>query len=275
MNVSAPFIHRPVMTCIVVAALLLFGLLAYTTLPVSELPAVEFPTIAVYASLPGANPKNMAASVATPLERRLGSIPGVTSMSSVSTTGQTTITLQFELSRNIDAAAQDVQTAIAQSARQLPPNMPTPPTLSKVNPADYGIAYLALTADTLPLTDLDEYAETRVVEELARIPGVARVQVFGSYQYATRIYLNPYALAARGLTLSMVSDAIQSHNTNLPTGTLYGGSRTYTVESNGQLTRADAFNRMVVVTPSMAYSRISSSPPSRTWRMAMARCVPL
>ena len=246
MNVSAPFIHRPVMTCIVVAALLLFGLLAYTTLPVSELPAVEFPTIAVYASLPGANPKNMAASVATPLERRLGSIPGVTSMSSVSTTGQTTITLQFELSRNIDAAAQDVQTAIAQSARQLPPNMPTPPTLSKVNPADYGIAYLALTADTLPLTDLDEYAETRVVEELARIPGVARVQVFGSYQYATRIYLNPYALAARSLTLSMVSDAIQSHNTNLPAGTLYGGSRTYTVESNGQLTRADAFNRMVV-----------------------------
>jgi HAE1 family hydrophobic/amphiphilic exporter-1 len=246
MNLSAPFVHRPVMTTVLMSAILIFGLIAYAKLPISELPRVEFPTISVTAALPGANPKNMAASVATPLERRLGSIPGLISMSSISTTGKTAITLQFELSRDIDAAAQDVERAISQSLRQLPPNMPTPPTLSKVNPADFGIMYLALTADTLPLTDLDEYAETRVASLISQVPGVAQVQVFGSYQYATRIYLNPYALSARGLTVDMVSAAIRSSNSNLPSGTLYGGSRTYTVESNGQLTNAEAYNRIVV-----------------------------
>lgn len=246
MNLSAAFIHRPVMTTVLMSALLIFGLFAYTKLPISELPRVEFPTISVSATLPGANPKNMAASVATPLERRLGSIPGLISMSSSSTTGKTGITLQFELSRDIDAAAQDVERAISQSLRQLPPNMPTPPTLSKVNPADFGIVYLALTADTLPLTELDEYAETRVAPLISQVPGVAQVQVFGSYQYATRIFLNPYALSARGLTLDMVSAAIQSNNSNIASGTLYGGSRTYTVESNGQLNNAEAYNRIVV-----------------------------
>jgi hydrophobic/amphiphilic exporter-1 (mainly G- bacteria), HAE1 family len=246
MNLSAPFIHRPVMTTVLTAALLVFGVFAYSQLPISELPNVEFPTINITASLPGANPKNMAASVATPLERRLSNIAGLISMNSTSTTGKTSITLQFDLSRNIDAAAQDVQTAISQSMGQLPPNMPTPPVLKKVNPADFGIMYLALTANTLPLTQLDEYAETRVVAQISQIPGVAQVLVFGSYQYATRIYLNPYALAARGLTLGMVSSSIQSNNTNLPSGTLYGGSRTYTVESNGQLTNADAYNHIVV-----------------------------
>jgi HAE1 family hydrophobic/amphiphilic exporter-1 len=224
----------------------IFGLFAYSKLPISELPNVEFPTISVTANLPGANPKNMAASVATPLERRLGSIPGVISMSSTSTTGKTAISLQFELSRDIDAAAQDVERAISQSLRQLPANMPTPPTLTKMNPADFGIMYLALTANTLPLTQLDEYAETRVATLISQVSGVAQVQVFGSYQYATRIYLNPYALSARSLTLDMVSSAVQSNNTNLPSGTLFGGSRTYTVESNGQLTSADAYNRIVV-----------------------------
>jgi hydrophobic/amphiphilic exporter-1 (mainly G- bacteria), HAE1 family len=246
MNLSAPFIHRPVMTIVLMSALLIFGLFAYAKLPISELPRVEFPTISVSATLPGANPKNMAASVATPLERRLGGIPGLISMSSSSTTGKTGITLQFELSRDIDAAAQDVERAISQSLRQLPPNMATPPTLSKVNPADFGIVYLALTADTLPLTELDEYAETRVAPLISQVPGVAQVQVFGSYQYATRIFLNPYALSARGLTLDMVSAAIQSNNSNLASGTLYGGSRTYTVESNGQLNNAEAYNRIVV-----------------------------
>jgi HAE1 family hydrophobic/amphiphilic exporter-1 len=246
MNLSAPFIHRPVMTTVLTAALLAFGLFAYSQLPISELPNVEFPTINITASLPGANPKNMAASVATPLERRLSNTAGLISMNSTSTTGKTSITLQFDLSRNIDAAAQDVQTAISQSMGQLPPNMPTPPVLKKVNPADFGIMYLALTANTLPLTQLDEYAETRVVAQISQIPGVAQVLVFGSYQYATRIYLNPYALAARGLTLDMVSSSIQGNNTNLPSGTLYGGSRTYTVESNGQLTNAEAYNHIVV-----------------------------
>jgi HAE1 family hydrophobic/amphiphilic exporter-1 len=246
MNLSAPFIHRPVMTVVVMAALLIFGLLAYASLPVSELPNIDFPTINVTASLPGANPKNMASSVAAPLERRFGSIAGLTSMSSSSSTGRTSITLQFDLSRNIDAAAQDVQNAIAQSLRQLPATMPVPPTLGKVNPADYGIVYIALTADSLPLTQLDEYAETRVAELIAQVSGVAQVQVFGSYQYATRIYLNPYALSARGLTLDMVGSAIRDNNSSLPSGTLYGAARTYTVDSNGQLIDAAHYNRMIV-----------------------------
>jgi HAE1 family hydrophobic/amphiphilic exporter-1 len=246
MNLSAPFIHRPVMTTVVMSGLLVFGMFAYFNLPVSELPSVDFPTINVSASLPGANPENMASSVATPLERQFSSIAGLTAMSSSNTTGNTNITLQFDLSRNIDAAAQDVQTAISQSIRQLPVNMPTPPTLRKVNPADYGIIYLALTGKSIPLTQLDEYAETRVAEQLSQIPGVAQVLVFGSYQYATRIFVNPYALSARGLSLDMLTSAIQSGNTNLPSGTLYGSTHTYTVRSDGQLKDADAYNHMVV-----------------------------
>ena len=167
-------------------------------------------------------------------------------MSSTSSTGSVSITLQFDLGRNIDAAAADVQMAISQSLRQLPVGMPSPPTLNKVNPADYGIMYIALTATNLPLTQLDEYAETRVATRIAQVPGVAQVQVFGSYKYAARIYLNPYALAARGLTLDMVGGAIQRNNTNLPTGTLYGHSHTYTVTSNGQLSNAQAYSQMIV-----------------------------
>src|SRR5579863_156388 len=246
MNLSAPFIHRPVMTTVVMTALLVFGMFAYANLPVSELPSVDFPTINVSANLPGANPENMAASVATPLERQFSSIADLTVMSSTNTTGNTNITLQFDLSRNIDAAAQDVQTAISQSIRQLPLNMPTPPTLRKVNPADFGIIYLAITGKSIPLTQLDEYAETRVAEQLSQIPGVAQVLVFGSYQYAARIYVNPYALSARGLSLDMLTSAIQSNNTNLPSGTLYGSNHTYTVQSDGQLMNADAYNHMIV-----------------------------
>jgi HAE1 family hydrophobic/amphiphilic exporter-1 len=234
------------MTTVLAAALVIVGMLAYAHLPVSELPNVDFPTISVTASLPGANPKNIASSIATPLERRFGGIAGLTSMSSTSSTGSVSITLQFDLARNIDAAAADVQMAISQSLRQLPQGMPSPPTLSKVNPADHAIMYIALTAKNLPLTQLDEYAETRVATRIAQVPGVAQVSVFGSYKYAARIYLNPYALAARGLTLDMVSGAIQRNNTNLPTGTLYGESRTFTVESNGQLSNAQAYNQMIV-----------------------------
>ena len=246
MNISAPFIHRPVMTTVVMAALLVFGMFAYMGLPVSELPSVDFPTINVSANLPGANPESMASSVATPLERQFSSIAGVTSMNSTNTTGNTNITLQFDLSRNIDAAAQDVQTAISQSIRQLPLNMPTPPTLRKVNPADYGIIYLSLTAKSIPLTKLDEYAETRVAEQLSQINGVAQVLVFGSYQYAARIYVNPYALSARDLSLDQLSTAIKNNNTNLPSGTLYGSNHTYTVQSDGQLMDAAAYNHMIV-----------------------------
>jgi hydrophobic/amphiphilic exporter-1 (mainly G- bacteria), HAE1 family len=246
MKISASFIQRPVMTTVLAAALVILGLFAYRQLPVSELPNVDFPTISVSASLPGANPRNVAASIATPLERRFGTIAGLTSMASTSSTGSVGITLQFDLNRNIDAAAADVQMAISQTLRQLPQGMPSPPTLTKVNPADYGIMYIALTARSLPLTQLGEYAETRIATRIAQVPGVAQVQVFGSYKYAARIYLNPYALSARGLTLDRVSEAIQRNNTNLPTGTLYGQTQTYTVESNGQLSNAKAYNEMIV-----------------------------
>ncbi len=246
MNISAPFIRRPVMTTMVMSALVVFGISAYFTLPVSELPNVDFPTVSVSASLPGADPQTMAAAVATPLERQFSAIPGVTSMDSVSTTGSTSITLQFDLERNIDSAAQDVQTAISQSVRRLPNNMPSPPSLRKVNPADFAIIYLALSADQLPLTRLDDYAETRVAQQISTIPGVAQVLVFGSHKYAVRLRMNPYALAARNLSLAQVQDAIQGGNTNLPTGTLNGSVRSYTVQAEGQLQDAAAYNRLVI-----------------------------
>jgi HAE1 family hydrophobic/amphiphilic exporter-1 len=257
LNISGPFIHRPVMTTIVMAALIIFGLFAYSTLPVSELPNVDFPTVSVSASLPGADPQTMAASVATPLERQFSSIPGVSSMDSVNTTGNTRITLQFDLSRNIDAAAQDVQTAISQATRRLPDSMPTPPTLRKVNPADSAIIYLSLSAKQLPLTQLDDYAETLVAQQISTIPGVAQVLVFGSHKYAVRLEMNPYALAARNLSLQQVQAAIQGGNTNLPTGVLNGSSRSYTVQAAGQLQDAAAYNRLVVAYRNGAPVRLS------------------
>lgn len=246
MNISQPFIRRPVMTTMFMSALVIFGLAAYYSLPVSELPNVDFPTINVSASLPGADPETMASAVATPLERQFSSIAGITSMNSTSNTGSTSITLQFDLERDIDAAAQDVQTAISQSVRRLPQNMPTPPTLRKVNPADAPIIFIALSADQLPLTELNEYAETRVAQQISTIPGVAQVLVFGSKKYAVRLQMNPYALAARNLSLAQVAQAIQSGNSNLPTGTLSGSVRSYTVQAEGQLLDADAYNRLVV-----------------------------
>ncbi|MEJ2554389.1 MAG: efflux RND transporter permease subunit, partial [Gammaproteobacteria bacterium] len=246
MNISGPFIRRPVMTTMLMAALIIFGMAAYYTLPVSELPNVDFPTVSVSASLPGADPQTMAAAVATPLERQFSAIPGVSSMDSVSTTGSTRITLQFDLSRNIDAAAQDVQTAISQTARRLPTNMPSPPTLRKVNPADFAIIYLSLSAKQLPLTKLDDYAETRVAQQISTIQGVAQVLVFGSHKYAVRLQMNPYALAARNLSLSQVKTAVQGGNANLPTGTLDGSTRSYTVQAAGQLQDAAGYNRLVI-----------------------------
>ncbi|HVB37986.1 MAG TPA: efflux RND transporter permease subunit, partial [Vicinamibacterales bacterium] len=196
MNLSALFIKRPVMTTLVMLAILLFGVVAYRALPVSDLPNVDFPTISVYASLPGASPSTMAASVATPLERQFSTINGVSTMSSSSTTGSTQITLQFDLSRNINSAAQDVQSAIAAASHQLPPNMPSPPTYRKVNPAASPILFLSLTSPTMRLSDLDEYAETTVAERISMVSGVAQVSVFGAQKYAVRIELNPAKLAA-------------------------------------------------------------------------------
>jgi HAE1 family hydrophobic/amphiphilic exporter-1 len=204
MSVPELFIRRPVMTTLVMSGILLFGLIGYRLLPVSDLPSVDYPTIQVSASLPGANPDTMASSVATPLEKQFSIIAGVDSMSSVSSLGSVQITIQFTLDRNIDAAAQDVQAAIARAARQLPPNMPSPPTYQKVNPADSPILYLALSSPTLPLSTVDDYAETMLAQRISMISGVAQVSVFGSQQYAVRVQVDPNKLAAYGIGIDEV-----------------------------------------------------------------------
>ncbi len=246
MNLSRPFIERPVMTTVLMAALVIFGLFAYRSLPVSELPDVDFPTIVVTASLPGASPQTMANSVATPLEQQFSGVSGIDSMVSTSSTGSTRITLQFDLSRNIDSAAQDVQTAISEASRHLPSQMPALPTLRKVNPADSAILYIALSSRHLPLTRLDEYAQTRIADRVSMLPGVAQVLVFGAQKYAVRIELDPYALQARGLTLGQVASAVRDGNSNVPSGTLEGARRAYTVSSDGQLSHAADYNDLIV-----------------------------
>ena len=246
MNVAALFIRRPVMTTLVMVAILLFGVMAYRQLPVSDLPNVDFPTIQVSASLPGASPETMAASVATPLERQFSTIAGLDSMTSASSLGSTNITLQFALSRNLDAAAQDVQSAIAAAARQLPPNMPSPPSYSKVNPADTPVIYLALSSQTMPMNQLDEYAETLMAQRISTVEGVAQVQVYGAQKYAVRIQADPERLASLGIGLDEVGTAIRNSNVNLPTGVMYGPNLNYTVQANGQLLRASDYRPLTV-----------------------------
>jgi hydrophobic/amphiphilic exporter-1 (mainly G- bacteria), HAE1 family len=243
---SELFIKRPVMTTLVMIGLFLFGVVAYVGLPVSDLPNVDFPTIQVSAALPGASPDTMASSVATPLERQFTTIAGLDSMTSQNAQGVTSITLQFNLSRSLDAAAQDVQAAIAAAARQLPPNLPTPPSYQKVNPADQPILYLALTSAALPLSELDEYGETMLAQRISTISGVAQVLVYGSQKYAVRLQIDPKALATRGIGLDEVANAVSDQNVNLPTGTLYGPHTAYTVQANGQLTQAKSYRNLIV-----------------------------
>lgn len=246
MNLSKPFIERPVATIVLAVAILLLGWFAYQSLPVSELPEVDFATIRVSANLPGADPETMANVIATPLEKQFSGISGLDSMSSVSSSGQTNITLQFNLDRDVDAAAQDVQTAIAQTARSLPGDMPNPPVMRKVNPAASPIIYLALTGDNLPLTTLDEYAQTYIAQRLSMLPGVAQVQVYGSQQYAVRIHLNPSAIAARNMSSNDVISAIQAINTNQPVGTLQTQVRNYAVKATSPYVNAAAFNQAII-----------------------------
>src|SRR3989440_17988 len=221
------------------------GIRAYRLLPVSDPPTVDFPTITVSAGLPGASPQTMAAAVATPLEKQFSTIAGLDAMTSSSTLGGTNITLQFSLSRNIDAAAQDVQAAISKTLRQLPPGI-QPPSYNKSNPADQPILYLALTSATLPLSQLDEYAETFLAQRLSTVSGVAQVQVFGSAKYAVRIQVDPKALAARGIGLDEVTAAVSAGNPNLPTGTLWGPQRAYTVLADGSISSAPEFRQLAV-----------------------------
>jgi HAE1 family hydrophobic/amphiphilic exporter-1 len=245
MHLSRIFIERPVATTILVAAIVLFGLIAFRSLPVNDLPNVDFPTISVTAELPGANPEVMASTVATPLERQFSQIPGVDTMNSVNSTGRTRITLQFTLERSIDAAAQDVQTAISQAIRRLPDDM-DPPTLRKVNPADAPIMFLAVTSRTLPMQELNLFADQHIAQRLSMVNGVAQIQVFGEQKYAVRVYLDPESLSKRGLGLDKVVSAIQNANSNLPSGVLQGQARNFTVKSSGKLERAQSFNDLTV-----------------------------
>jgi HAE1 family hydrophobic/amphiphilic exporter-1 len=246
MHISRIFIERPVMTALVTLAILMFGIVAFRALPVAALPTVDYPTIQVNAALPGANPETMASSVATPLERQFSTIAGVQSMSSQNSQGTTTISVQFTLARNIDAAAQDIQAAIAKAEGLLPSNMPHPPSYQKTNPADRPVLYLSLTSDTLPLYTVDEYAETLLAQRISMASGVSSVEVYGAQKYAVRVQVNPDELAARGIGFDEVMQAIQRSNVNLPTGRLYGEKQAFTVQSSGELTRAAAYRPLIV-----------------------------
>ena len=234
------------MTTLVMVAIVIFGVFAYLALPVSDLPNVDFPTIQVNAGLPGASPETMASSVATPLERQFTTIAGITQMTSTSQLGSTSITIQFDLSRNLDGAAVDVQSAIAAAEGQLPTNMPSPPTFKKVNPAESPILYLAMTSSAMPIYKVDEAAETTMGQQLSMIPGVAQVQVFGASKYAVRVDVDPSKLAAEQIGINEVAQAIQAGNTNLPVGSIYAPGKTYTLQSNGQLLDASQFQPLIV-----------------------------
>lgn len=245
-NPAAVFIRRPVTTVLIMLGMLFFGIAGYLELPVNQLPNVDFPTISVLADLPGANPETMAASVATPLEKEFFTIAGIESISSVNSTGRTRINIQFELDRDIDAAALDVQSAIGLAQRRLPSGMTTPPSFRKVNPADMPIMYLRVSSPTLPLWELNEYADTFIGQRLSMLSGVAQVVIYGQKKYAVRIQLNPDALASRGLGIDEVADAIASANSMLPTGSLEGAQKASAIKSSGQLFNAQAFEDIIV-----------------------------
>ncbi len=246
MNVSELFIRRPVMTILLMVGIVVFGGFTYRSLAISDLPTVDYPTITVSASLPGASPQTMAASVATPLEKQFSTIAGIDNMTSTSSLGSTSITLQFSLDRDIDAAAQDVNAAIAQSLRALPQNI-IPPSYQKVNPAASPILFYALTSKTMSLQQLDEVGETLISQRLSMVSGVAQVQVFGSAKYAVRIQVDPTALAYRGIGIDDVANAIAAQSVVQPTGVLWGPTTAYTLQANGQLSDAAQFRQMTVV----------------------------
>jgi HAE1 family hydrophobic/amphiphilic exporter-1 len=246
MNFSEAFIRRPIATSLLMVAIALFGMVAYRSLPVSDLPNVDFPTLQVTASLPGASPDTMASSVATPLENQFSAIAGLDSMTSVNSLGSTQVTLEFALNRSLDGAAVDVQAAITQAARLLPQGMPTPPTFTKVNPADQPILYIALTSKMLPIWTLDEYAETRIAQRISMVSGVAQVQVLGAQKYAVHAQLDPHLLASRQIGINEVEAALRSWNVNLPTGTIVGPQRAFTLQASGQLTSAAQYKPLIV-----------------------------
>jgi HAE1 family hydrophobic/amphiphilic exporter-1 len=246
MNLSAPFIKRPVMCILIMAGILMFGLLGYTQLPVSDLPDMELPTIVVSASLPGASAQTMASAVATPLEQQLSSVPGLNFMTSSNSLGQTQLTLQFDLDRNIDGAANDVQAAISAAGKLLPADLPSQPTYRKVNPSSAPVLYLALSSDLLPTSMVDDYAENQLAQRISMLSGVAQVNIYGSQKYAVRIQLDPKQLASRGIGVDNVVNAITANNVNQPTGTLHAPDVNMPINADGQLTHAAAYRPLIV-----------------------------
>jgi HAE1 family hydrophobic/amphiphilic exporter-1 len=245
-NPSEVFIKRPIATSLLMAAIALFGIVAYRALPVSDLPTVDFPTIQVQAGLPGGDPGTMASAVASPLERQFTTIAGVDSMISSSSTGSSNVTLQFDLARRIDSAAVDVQTAIAEVMPLLPAGMPTPPTFRKQNPADQGILYLGLTSNTVPMSVLDDYAETVIAPRISMVDGVSQVQVMGAQKYAVRVQVDPAKLQAQQIGINEVDQALQNWNVNLPTGQLFGPAQTFNIKAAGQLNNAEQFRPIII-----------------------------
>jgi HAE1 family hydrophobic/amphiphilic exporter-1 len=258
MNLGSIFILRPVMTTLVMVAILFFGVIGYRSLPVSDLPNVDFPTLQVTSTLPGASAETMASAVSMPLEKQFATIAGLGQMTSTSTLSQSLITLQFDPRRNMDGAALDVQAAITAASKQLPPQMTIPPTFSKVNPASQPVIYLTVSSDSLPLHQVDYYAETLIAQRISRVGGVAQVQVNGSQQYAVRVQVNPQRLATYGLGINDVMTAVVSANQNQPTGTLWGRHQAFTIQSDGQLLNADAYKPVIVAYQNNAPIRLSS-----------------
>jgi hydrophobe/amphiphile efflux-1 (HAE1) family protein len=246
MRMTDFFVRRAVTTTLFIAAIAGFGGLSYFLLPVSNLPEVEYPTIRVSAALPGANPDAMASTVATPLESELSTIPGIETMTSTNAVGETNITLQFDLNRSVDAAAQDVQAAISRAAGALPANMPSPPSYSKVNPAQDPIVWLEMSSKTMRYEDFARYANQVLAKQIAMVSGVSQVQVYGPEHAAIRVQADPTRLAAYGLDLEQIRSALSSNSANLPTGTLYGEARDYSLQSNSQLTTAEQFSQLIV-----------------------------
>src|SRR5271163_565129 len=246
MSISEPFIRRPIATSLMMLGVLVFGIGAYGLLPVAALPKVDFPTIVVSVNYPGASPDTMASSIATPLEQQFATIPSLDQMTSTSGIGSLSITLQFDLERNIDGAAQDVQTAINAASGVLPKDLPTPPTYRKTNPADRPVMIYAVHSNALPIYKVDDYAYTIVAQKLSTVNGVSESRIFGQKPYAVHIRINPSALAARGIGLEDVHNALTTASVNRPKGNLEGPDKVVTLDTNDQLFNADAYRKVIV-----------------------------
>src|ERR1700751_6135588 len=257
MNISATFIHRPIATVLLMAGLLLGGLVTYRLLPVASLPNVNFPTISVTAKLPGADPQTMASSVATPLEQQFSLIPGLTQLTSASALGFTQLTVQFDLSRDVDSAATDVLAAINAASPYLPQGIPYPPTIRKVNPADTPVLVLGLTSDTLPLTTVDAYAESILVPKISQLSGVGLGGIGGQQKPAIRVQFDPQALANRGIALEDVCNVLPQAKVDLAKGTLNSPQQSYTLNTNDQLLKPDTYSNLIVAYRNGSPARIS------------------